>query len=143
MKTKHIFKLFTIITMLMLAIFTTGCESQQEKYTKASNELATYEKEQTKLFYEKLNKMDNKIAQTKNKTEKVKIINEMCKDAFKDIDNLEKNTKERLENLQKIAKGDTELEKDVRLKWEEFNKKSKNRVMMKNKLDNFIKDLQK
>ena len=143
MKTKNIFKLFTIIMMLMLAIFTTGCESQQEKYTKASNELATYEKEQTKLFYEKLNKMDNKIAQTKNKTEKVKIINEMCKDAFKDVENFEKNTKERLENLQKIAKGDTELEKDVRLKWEEFNKKSKNRVMMKNKLDNFIKDLQK
>ena len=43
MKTKKIFKIFTIITMLMLAIFTTGCESQQEKYTKASNELAEYE----------------------------------------------------------------------------------------------------
>ena len=143
MKTKNIFKLFTIIMMLMLAIFTTGCESQQEKYTKASNELATYEKEQTKLFYEKLDKMDNKIAQTKNKTEKIKILNEMWKEATKDVDNFEKNTKEKLENLQKIAKGDPELEKDVRLKWEEFNKKSKNRVMMKNKLDNFIKDLQK
>ena len=143
MKTKHIFKIFTIIMMLMLAIFTTGCESQQEKYTKASNELATYEKEQTKLFYEKLNKMDNKIAQTKNRNEKVKIINELYKDVTEDVENLEKNTKEKLENLQKIAKGNPELEKDIRLKWEEYNMKSKNRVAIKNKLDNLIKSIQK
>ena len=36
MKIKHIFKIFTIMMMLALTIFTTGCESQKEKYTKAS-----------------------------------------------------------------------------------------------------------
>ena len=143
MKTKHIFKIFTIITMLMLAIFTTGCESQQDKYIKASNELANYEKEQTKIAYDKLNKAKENIYKTKNKNEKIKIFNETWKEVEKDIDNLEKNTKEKLENLQKIAKGNPELEKDVLLKWEDFNKKSKNRMAMNNKLKNYVKDLQR
>ena len=35
---KKIFKTTAIIMMLIMAIFTTGCESQRDKYTKLANE---------------------------------------------------------------------------------------------------------
>lgn len=37
---KKIFKTTAIIMMLIMAIFTTGCESQRDKYTKLANEEA-------------------------------------------------------------------------------------------------------
>ena len=122
MKTKKIFKIFTIITMLMLAIFTTGCESQQDKYIKASNELGNYQKQ---FLETTLNKLDN-----------AKKINnlEVVEDVIKSLDTYQKTTKEKLENLQKIAKGNSELEKDIRLKWQEFNQKEKEFVIIKNNL---------
>ncbi|MBR1721768.1 MAG: hypothetical protein IJ727_04690 [Treponema sp.] len=126
MKTKKIFKIFTIITMLMLAIFTTGCESQQDKYIKASNELGSYQKQ---FLETTLNKLDN-AKKLNNLEEQIKIV----EDTIKSLDTYQKTTKEKLENLQKIAKGNSELEKDVRLKWEEFNQKEKEFVIIKNNL---------
>ena len=133
MKTKHIFKIFTIITMLMLAIFTTGCESQQEKYIKASNEIATFKKE----WYQNSEAKADKIMaiKTNNNAEKI----EKCKKYLKQY---EKTMKEKLENLQKIAKGNPELEKDVRLKWDEFNQANNNLAITKTNMENLIKKLE-
>ena len=133
MKTKHIFKIFTIITMLMLAIFTTGCESQQEKYIKASNEIATFKKEWYQNSEAKADKIMAK--KTNNNAETI----EKCKKYLKQY---EKTMKEKLENLQKIAKGNPELEKDVRLKWDEFNQANNNLAITKTNMENLIKKLE-
>ena len=50
--------------------------------------------------------------------------------------------KEKLENLQKIAKGNPELEKDVRLKWDEFNQANNNAAITKSNMENLIKKLE-
>lgn len=135
MKTKHIFKIFTIIIMVMLAIFTTGCESQQEKYTKASNELADYERKYAEDIGVKLDKINEEW----KKSNDVKKFDELGDLAIRSIDEFEKNKKEKLENLQKIAKGDPELEKDVRIKWDEFNKKRNEALVTKDFIKNLIK----
>lgn len=128
MKTKKIFKIFTIITMLMLAIFTTGCESQQEKYTKACNEMALYERQALEENFTKASKAE--------KTNNKKIMLETAEEMFKNFETYEKTMREKLENLQKIAKGNPELEKDVRLKWEEFNIRMNSIVQLKTELKN-------
>ena len=139
MKTKHIFKIFTIIMMLMLAIFTTGCESQQEKYTKASNELATYEKEKGEYFFNAINKIDEIMKDKTNGTKQLKELAKLYKEVKNNINEYEKITKEKLENLQKIAKGNPELEKDVHIKWEENNKKTKAIIIYKKQLEEIEK----
>ena len=140
MKTKHIFKIFTIITMLMLAIFTTGCESQQEKYIKASNEIATFKKE----WYQNSEAKADKIMaiKTNNNAEKIEKCKKYLKQYDEDCKQYEKTMKEKLENLQKIAKGNPELEKDVRLKWDEFNQANNNSAITKTNMENLIKKLE-
>ena len=59
----------------------------------------------------------------------------------KTIDEYDKNVKERLENLQKIAKGDPELEKDVRNKWNEFNGKRKEFMSGKVIMDSLFEEI--
>ena len=116
MKTKKIFKIFTIITMLMLAIFTTGCESQQEKYSKASNDLIVY----VAKTKEELNAITNKIEKNEKNTNQKEGI-EPTKEYIRKADEFEKNLKEKVENLQKIAKGNPQLENDIRLKIKSIN----------------------
>ncbi|MBR1721767.1 MAG: hypothetical protein IJ727_04685 [Treponema sp.] len=144
MKMKHIFKLFTIVMMLMLAIFTTGCESQQEKYTKASNELATYEIkwfENFKAEHARINAKLDKLKEEGKTGPDPKLLDEMQDVFHKTIDEYDKNVKERLENLQKIAKGDPELEKDVRNKWNEFNGKRKEFMSGKVIMDSLFEEI--
>ena len=131
MKTKKIFKIFTVITMLMLAIFTTGCESQQEKYTRACNDLASYE---TK-FGEEIFKLAN-IGESSNMSEKEKV--ELGKKILEKANKYEKDTREKIENIQKIARGNPELEKDAHLKAESTNQKIKAVLIAKNKLETLI-----
>ena len=70
MKIKHIFKIFTIMMMLVLTIFTSGCESQQEKYTKASYDLLNYDK----AFAKENNFIWTEFAKNKiSKEEKIKL----------------------------------------------------------------------
>ena len=140
MKTKHIFKIFTIIMILMLAIFTTGCESQQEKYTKASNELAAFEKEKAEYFFNSKNKFDEILNSKTSETNKIEQCIKLLGELHKDIDMYEKESKEKLENLQKIAKGNAELEKDIRLKWEDYNKNTKGLLIYKKHLEELIKE---
>ena len=106
MKTKHIFKIFTIIIMVMLAIFTTGCESQQEKYTKASNELADYERKYAENISVKLDKINEEW----KKSNDVKKFDELGDLAIRSIDEFAKKKKEKLENLQNLGTGNTERE---------------------------------
>ena len=61
---------------------------------------------------------------------------ETAEEMFKNFETYEKTMKEKLENLQKIAKGNPELEKDVRLKWEEFNIRMNSIVQLKTELKN-------
>ena len=126
MKTKKIFKIFTIITMLMLAIFTTGCESQQDKYIKASNELGKYQTQWLKEFLSEVDKG--------KKSKDLKTEVEIAEKLINSFDTYQKTTKEKLENLQKIAKGNPELEKDILSKWAEFNEKEKQVIIIKNNL---------
>ena len=130
MKTKKIFKIFTIITMLMLAIFTTGCESQQEKYTRACNDLASYE---TK-FAEEIFSYKDVLQKNDNEKEKIEVSKKIIEKANK----YEKDTREKIENIQKIARGNPELEKDARLKAESTNQKIKAVLIAKNKLETLI-----
>ena len=121
MKIKHIFKIFTIMMMLALTIFTTGCESQQdkqEKYTKACIELEEYHKKVNKDYY----KLVDKLIVTKDKEKRIELIKqqiEICKNYEKDINNT-------LEKMQKMATGNPELEKDIREKRIEYHKTLKN-----------------
>ena len=140
MKTKNIFKLFTIIMMLMLTIFTTGCESQQEKYTKASNELAAFEKERAEYFFNSKNRFDEISNSKTSETKKIEQGLKLCEEMMKNIEEYEKGLKEKLENLQKIAKGNAELEKDIRLKWEDYNKNTKGLLVYKKHLEELIKE---
>lgn len=153
MKTKKIFKIFTIITMLMLAIFTTGCESQQEKYTKASNELAEYEVK----FMENLKAKSDKnikeleelqksnIDKTLAERHGAELLDKQVDIMDKSFDEYLKNVKERLENLQKIAKGNPELEKDVQNKWNKYNKDRKDfsatKMLMRDKIEEIKQEM--
>ncbi len=134
MKTKSIFKIFTIIMMLMLSIFTTGCESQQEKYTKACNDIATYQREFAQKIVDKVNKYDSEVKNKESLEKMVKEINEL-------FDTYEKTLNDKMENLQKIAKGNPELEKDVRIKWDEFNKKRNEILKFKIEVNEFMKEV--
>lgn len=121
MKTKHIFKILTIMMMLVLTVFTTGCESQAEKYDKASDEITTY----VTQTYKELDEMSNKIAHGDDKRLSIETRKEIAKLPEKYIekaDNYEKNIKIKLRNLREIAKGDAGLERDAQLKIEEINR---------------------
>lgn len=135
MKTKHIFKTITIIMMLVLTVFTTGCESQQEKYTRVSNELDAYKIKTVQNIKATLDKLELE-GRKSNDTKK---LDEMVDFVIGTLDEAEKHEKECLENLQKIAKGDPELEKDVRKKWDEFNKKRQQLPAFKEFYKNFAK----
>lgn len=111
MKIKHIFKIFTIMMMLALTVFTAGCESQQEKqekYTKACIELEENHKKINKDYFE----MVDKLTVTKDKEKRIEII----KKQIEAYEKYEKNTNEKLEKMQKTATGNPELEKDIREK---------------------------
>ncbi|MBR1661127.1 MAG: hypothetical protein IJ694_02500 [Acidaminococcaceae bacterium] len=139
MKAKHIFKIFTIMMMLVLTIFTTGCESQKEKYTKASYDYINY--------YEKVDEeikvLWDKIAINEERKQNVKETIELCEKAVKICENYEKDTKEKLEKMEKIAKGNPELERDVRLKRKENDKRVKGAKGLKAMFESDMKALKK
>lgn len=135
MKIKHIFKIFTIMMMLALTIFTTGCESQQEKqekYTKACIELEEYHKKVDKDYF----KLVDKLIVTKDKEKRVELLKqevELCKNYEKYINNT-------LEKMQKIATGNPELEKDIREKRIEYHKAIQSMNRLKGKLQKGLKE---
>ena len=134
MKIKHIFKIFTIMMMLALTIFTTGCESQKEKYTKASYDLLNYDRE----FAKEDNFIWGEFAKNKiSKEEKIKL----AEKNIKMLENYEKDTKEKLEKMEKIAKGNPELEYDVRLKKEDIDRKVKSHKKVKPMWEKTIQNL--
>ena len=136
MKIKHIFKIFTIMMMLALTIFTTGCESQKEKYTKASYDLLNYDRE----FAKENNFIWTEFAKNKiSKEEKIKL----AEKNIKMLENYEKDTKEKLEKMEKIAKGNPELEYDVRLKKEDIDRKVKSHKKAKPMWEETIQNLKK
>ena len=65
----------------------------------------------------------------------------------KSFDEYLKNVKERLENLQKIAKGNPELEKDVQNKWNKYNKDRKDfsatKMLMHDKIEEIKQEMKK
>lgn len=91
-------KTITIVTMLLLTIFTAGCESQQEKFDKAEQKLIN--KEQVAINAINLNVRNNEHPQ--------KNIN-IIRTSIKDMEPM-------VIELEKIAKGDKELEKRAEMR---------------------------
>lgn len=141
MKTKHIFKILTIVMMLVLTIFITGCESQQEKYTKASNELANYDRQTLQNVMNIINEHEKTLNTSKNDTERRQLLLNQMNEFEKLINEYEKNIDEKMENLQKIAKGNSELETDVRQKFKLYNEKKMKAAIMKAEFKNIEKML--
>lgn len=88
---KKIFKTTAIIMMLIMAIFTTGCESQKDKYTKLENEGARIGME-----------IANNAANRKYKSQQ---------EAFRE---LAIRLEPIINEMEKVAKGDKILEEGVR-----------------------------
>ena len=101
MKTNKIYKVITIIMILVISIFTFGCgETQEEKYSKL-------EKKYTITFSanaEKIGKLDNEKLTPKQMWIKMEEI----------IDNTKKETEPILKEMEKTAKGNEKLEKKTK-----------------------------
>lgn len=87
---KNIFKTTAIVMMLIIAIFTTGCESQRDKYKRLENEGARISME-----------VANNAANRKYKSEQ---------EALRD---LVIRTEPIFREMEKVAKGDKVLEKAI------------------------------
>ena len=110
---KKAFKIITILTMLLLTVFASGCDkSQEEKYTEARNEFVALQEQFTKDFY----KIANKPKPTKQERAK------NDEEYFNLINNFEKEADKKLQNMAEIAKGKLELTKDLEKLKEEYHK---------------------
>jgi len=111
-------KTITIVTMLLLTIFTAGCESQQEKFDKAEQKLIN--RNQVTI---------NIVATVPNTDAGMQKMIDAYRVAIKDVDPM-------ITELEKIAKGNKELEEKAQKIRNKFERDKK-------ELPNLIKDLQR
>ena len=119
---KKAFKIITILTMLLLTVFASGCgKSQEEKYTEARNEFVTLQEQFTNDFY----KIANKPKPTKQERAK------NDEEYFNLINNFEKEADKKLQNMAEIAKGKLELTKDLTQLKQEYKENNKIHFMLR------------
>lgn len=98
MKTNKIYKLFTILLILVITMFSFGCEkSQEEQFTSIYNETA---------------KMYDDFGNTIRKIENENIdVLTMHKKVKKEVNEYDEKFNKQLEKLEKLSKGNAKLEK--------------------------------
>lgn len=100
---KNIFKIIAVITTLLIATFTFGCsspvETQQSKYEKLE-----------KQYIQICQKLTNETINKKRKANTDKEIIQLNKELYEKV---VKETKSVLNEMNKVAKGNPELEKKV------------------------------
>ena len=98
MKTNKIYKLFTILLILVVTMFSFGCgKSQEEQFTNIYDETAKMYDE----FGNTIRKIENDNIDVKTMHKKVK----------KEVYEYDEKFKKQLEKLEKLAKGNAKLEK--------------------------------
>ena len=98
MKTNKIYKLFTILLILVVTMFSFGCgKSQEEQFTSIYDETAKMYDE----FGNTIRKIENDNIDVKTMHKKVK----------KEVYEYDEKFKKQLEKLEKLAKGNAKLEK--------------------------------
>ena len=98
MKTNKIYKLFTILLILVVTMFSFGCgKSQEEQYKETLSETVAM-----------IDDLNNTIAKIENENIDAKIMHKKVKKEFYRYD--EKINKQ-LDKLEKITKGNAKLEK--------------------------------